>query len=363
METLIRNALVDYMKENKLFSSQQYGFLNGRSTVLQLLKVLDRWTEILDHGGAVDIIYCDFMKAFDRVPHARLIDTLHHYSIEDPVLSWIEAFLKDRKQRVIVNGRNSNWYDVLSGIPQGSVLGPILFVIYINSLPSTVEHSEVYLFADDTKIFKGIFSDKDKYDLQSDLDQMQVWSEKSLLLFHPDKCVSMRVGKSDVEFGYTMGPNKQFLRTVTHGKDIGVIIDENLNFELHLTSKINKANQIMGLIRRTYEFIDEETFLLLFKALVRPHIEYANQVWAPHLKKHITEIENVQRRATKLIPGFKELTYEQRLRRLKLPTLAYRRLRGDMIEMFKIATGKYDADVSSFINPRTNALRGHQFKL
>jgi hypothetical protein len=127
-------------------------------------------------------------------------------------------------------------------------------------------------------------------------------------------------------------------------KDIRVVIDNKLIFNQHISEKINKANSIMGVLRRTMEYMDCTTFKLLYTALVRPHLEYANQVWCPHLKKHIEAIENVQRRASKQIPGLSSLSYEDRLRKLKLPTLAYRRSRGDMIELYKILTGKYDEE-------------------
>ena len=236
----------------------------------------------------------------------------------------------------------------------------------INSLPEVVKNSEIYLFADDTKVFKGIFTQDDTTGLQKDLDAMHNWTETSLLKFHPDKCASMRIGKTQLEDSqYTMGPNKHRLKKTEVEKDIGVFIDEKLSFESHIVNKVNKANSMMGVIRRTYEYLDEKTFLLLYKALVRPHLEYANQIWAPSLKKQEIEIENVQRRATKVIPGLSELSYEERLKKLKLPTLKYRRTRGDMIEMFKILTGKYDSDVSNFItlNDSKYDTRGHQYKV
>ena len=196
METLIRDSLMDYLKRNNILSRLQFGFVSGRSTVLQLLKVMDHWTETLDKGGNVDVVYCDFLKAFDKVPHKRLIQKLKFYGVQNPVLGWIRASLSERKQRVMVNGSLSDWKEVLSGILQGSVLGPCLFVAFINSLPDSVIGSDVFLFADDTKVFKSIFTESDCDVLQDDINNMVNWTEESLLKFHPDKCVTMRVGKS-----------------------------------------------------------------------------------------------------------------------------------------------------------------------
>ena len=147
-------------------------------------------------------------------------------------------------------------------------------------------------------------------------------------------------------------------------KDIGVTIDDKLTFEKHLVDKVNKANSIVGIIRRTFEYLDKQVFRTLFTSLVRPHIEYANQVWNPYLKKHIEMIENVQRRATKQVPGLKDMSYSSRLKELGLPTLAYRRLRGDLIETYKILTGKYDSAVSNILQLcDMDSTRGHRYKL
>ena len=169
MEQLIRTHIIHYMKTNTLFSRKQYGFIRGRSTTLQLLKVMEEWTQALDLGNSIDIIYMDFKKAFDKVPHQRLIYKIRALGINEEITLWIKDYLTDRAQKVIINSKSSEWKPVTSGIPQGSVLGPLLFVIYINDLPNSII-SDIYMFADDTKIFKIITSDIDCQILQTDLN-------------------------------------------------------------------------------------------------------------------------------------------------------------------------------------------------
>ena len=188
MEQRVKDHIVNHMTRNKLFSTQ------GRSTLVQLLNVIDSRTKALDRGESVDV-YLDFMKAFDTVPHKRLIGKLNSYGIGYYTLRWIYAFLSDRLQQVNVNGTNSEWANITNGIPQGSVLGPIPFVLYINDLPENIV-SNVYMFADDTKVFKTMTSPNDQHTLQNDLDCLTSWSSKLLLRFHPDKCNLMHVGKT-----------------------------------------------------------------------------------------------------------------------------------------------------------------------
>ncbi len=206
------------MKENMLFSLCQYGFITGRSTTLQLLKVLDDWTEIRDNGGQVDVLYMDFMKTFDQVPHKRLINKLYSYGIRSNILEWIHDFLFERTHLVVVNGCFSDWAPVLSGIPQGSVLGPILFVLYINDLPD-MRKSECYLFADDTKLYNKISSQADQELPQEELDTLHRWSKIWLLNFHPDKCkvlsvCMLRNNKKDYYYKFKYGNNVHVLENV-----------------------------------------------------------------------------------------------------------------------------------------------------
>ena len=186
-----------------------------------------------------------------------------------------------------------------------------------------------------------------------------------MLKFHPDKCKQMHIGLrecSTSKHQYTLDDKE--LQISNQEKDIGVIIDSSLSFDCHIATKIQKANSILGLISRTFEYKDKKSITILYKSLVRPHLEFSNQVWAPFKKKHIISLENVQRRATRIIPGLKHLEYKERLLELSLLSLAYRRLRGDVIELFKIIKGKYDTDVTEgLLHFRTSATRGHKYKL
>ena len=353
------------MRENNLFSDKQFGFITGRSTVLQMLTVLDIWTEILDQGGELDVIYCDFMKAFDKVPHKRLLLKIKNYGICGNILSWIEDFLEGRTQKIVVNNCYSKTAPVTSGIPQGSVLGPLLFVIYINDLPDTVDtNTFIFLFADDTKVFRQIEREDDQIQLQKDLQSMYNWSAKWLLKFHPEKWVSMSIGNKATPRKYHMDGHP--LSNSDCEKDLGIYIDQDLTFSKHISMAVNKANRVMAITRRTFDYIDKDMFIQIYKGLIRPHLEYATSVWSPHLINHIEEIENVQRRATKQIPGLSSLSYPDRLRKLKLPTLAYRRVRGDMIQVYKMKcpTGGYDKSIPNFLlDSHTKHLRGNSEKL
>ncbi|CAC5375636.1 unnamed protein product [Mytilus coruscus] len=229
------------------------------------------------------------------------------------------------------------------------------------------------MFTDNTKLFREIIVDQNDQNLiQEDLNTLFDWSKTWLLKFHPDKCKVLPVSGRNTTHeppNYTM---KKYeggctnLENVESEKDIGVTIDMNLSFANHIQNQVNKANQILGLTRRSFVHLDNCTFTLLFKALVRPNLEYANSIWSPYRKADITSIETVQKRATKMLPTMRDLPYEDRSRKLKLPTLRFRRLQGDMIEVYKLLTGLYDTRVTNDLlemHNTTKTTRGHSMKL
>lgn len=370
LESIIRDHLMNHFTSNNLFSKKQFGFISGRSTVLQLLNVVDKWTQDLETGGQIDIVYTDFEKAFDKVPHQRLLSKLVSYGVHCNLIKWIEMFLCFRSYQVRINGKFSQCKAVASGIPQGSVLGPLLFVIYINDLDQFCgNNGELFLFADDAKLFKHIQSMHDSYVLNTLCQNLFSWSEKWLMKLNIDKCkvLTITLNKNLLDYKYsidTMNSGTVVLERVYCMKDLGVNIDSDLNFKDHIYEKIKKAYQMLGIINRNFSNLDRFSFLLLYKSMVRSHIEYANVVWSPYKDYLIKDLERVQKRATKMVKGLRNLSYKERLINLQLPTLKFRRIRGDMIEVFKILSGVYDMHVCPTLLRSENVrTRGNCLKL
>lgn len=345
MERVISERIISHLDHFDLISTHQYGFRKKRSCAAQLLNVIETWTDYLQDDKPIDTVYFDFEKAFDKVPHQRLLTKMRSYGIDGRLLSWIASYLSNRQQKVVVNGQLSEPVRVVSGVPQGSVLGPLLFLIFINDLPEEVTApNECRLFADDTKLFGPVESAKDCQRIQSDIDAFTEWATKWQMSFHPAKCKVLRIGGNHPDFEYTMqGTNGRVqLEIVDKEKDLGIITDSQLKFKEHISTIVSKAKQRVGMIRRGFRFIDTNVLSLLFKSMVRPILETANTVWAPSTLGECRALEGVQRNATRLVSSLRGLTYQDRLRTLKLPSLSHRRKRGDMIEVFKRVHGFYD---------------------
>ena len=354
LESIVRAHVLEHLKNNNILRDEQHGFRERRSCLTNLLEMMEYWTEILDEGDGIDVAYLDFRKAFDLVSHQHLLYKISKYGITNQTLNWIGAFLHQRTQRVVIRGETSESLPVTSGVPQGSVLGPVLFLIFINDLPLDVI-SPLSLFADDSKVFSRIVTNKNIRNnenengnamLQKDLNTITKWAETWKMEFNVDKCKIMHLGNQNPKHTYTM--NGTNLETTNEERDLGVLVDDKLGFDNHIRTIVKKANRMLGLIRIGFSCLDKEIFMNLYPVLVRPLLEYCVQVWTPYKRKYVNLLEGVQRRATKLVPELKNLQYEERLKKLGLTTLEDRRVRGDMIETYKIITGKEDVDPGKF---------------
>ena len=317
--------------------------------------------ETMDSGDRYDIVFLDFSKAFDRVPHGRLLSKVKAHGIGGKILGWIRGWLSNRQQRVQINGRKSDWGRVTSGVPQGSVLGPLLFIIYINDLETGIS-SDISKFADDTKIGRQVRNIHDVRLLQEDLDRLHDWSEKWDMQFNVNKCSIMSAGKGNWQVDYTLSGTT--LGRAYSARDLGVQVCSDLRPREQCIIARNRANKILGFIKRCVTNRTSEVILRLYLALVRPHLDYAAQFWSPYYRKDTESLEAVQRRMTKMIPGLRNLPYKDRLNRLNLHSLERRRARGDMIEVYKWVKGFNKGNIGEVIEISSqDRTRGNGYKL
>ena len=366
LEGMIRDVWIETLEERGSLSAKQFGFRKGRSCITNLLSFYSRVTDIIDQkGGWADCVYLDLKKAFDKVSHARLIWKLEQTGgIGGKLLEWMKSYLTDRKMKTVIRGASSNWAEVGSGVPQGSVLAPLMFLIYINDLPDGVS-SYMNMFADDAKIMRQVRNPEDCQKLQQDLDKLNEWSVKWSMEFNANKCHVMEMGKSihRPHARYNLGGIE--LQKSENEKDLGIIVKDNLSPEGHINKIVGEGLAMVANIRTTFTHLSESLVKKIIETILRPKLEYAQVVWAPHLKKHIRKLERVQRAATKLVPNLQDKDYQERLHVLKLPRLEDRRKRGDAIQLYKCVKqiDKIDRDdfIEMDLDGRTRG--GHELKL
>ena len=364
-EEVIKSKWCEFLEDEQILSEKQFGFRKGKSCVSNLLCFYSRVIDILqERDGWVDCVYLDLKKAFDKVPHNRLMWKLSNIGgIRGSLEEWMKNYLTDRKMRTVVRGVKSEWRRVISGVPQGSVLGPIMFLIYINDMPEGVS-SYMNMFADDAKIMRRITNMDDCNELQKDLDKINEWSKSWQMEFNAKKSCVMRMGRSKYRPYKVYQLERNILEEVSEEKDLGVTIQSDLSPEKHINRIFGKTYSMLQSIGLAFHYLDENMIRRIITTLIRPQLEYASIIWSPHLKKHIKKLERVQRLATRMIPQFKEVAYEERLNRLELSTLEERRVRGDMITLFKIVHGVDILDRENLVKMASSTyLRGHPKKI
>jgi Reverse transcriptase (RNA-dependent DNA polymerase) len=337
MEVLIKDQLLSYLCSNNLISKEQHGFISRHSTVTNLLDCIHDWTLSIRNKLPTDVVYIDFKRAFDSVVHSKLLAKLSAFGISGNLLSWISSFLTGRTQCVTIENCFSEWVDVTSGVPQGSVLGPLLFILFINDVINICDNGVcASLFADDLKLYSSIDTWSNALSLQQVLCNLEDWSKCWQLEVNISKSHVLHIGSSCSKYNNIYYYNGTALTEVDCVRDLGVLVDSSCSFDSHINSIVGKAYSRIGIIFKGFRSRDKCVLKQAYITFVRPVLEYASSVWSPYKKKHINALENVQRYFTRRVPALRDLSYLDRLASLNIETLELRRLRFDLYMYFKI---------------------------
>ena len=362
-ERIVKDKWMEHLEKNGVLTVHQYGFRKGSSCSSNLMAFYSRIIDIVqEREGWVDAIYLDLKKAFDKVPHKRLLWKIKTYGgVRGRLLDWMKDYLQGREMRTLIKNESSKWLEVTSGVPQGSVLGPVMFGIYVNDLVDGIG-SYINLFADDTKIMRRVNCIEDCRQLQEDLDRVEQWGRKWQMEFNIRKCRVVEFGKSKrrVHWDYMMEGVK--LGKLSEEVDLGVTITQGLTPDRHINKITGKATNLLRRIKMAFTYLDKDMIKKMFVTMIRPTLEYAAVVWSPHNKKNIRKLERVQRAATKMAPELKDLKYEERLKEMALTTLENRRERGDLINVYKMVNGM-DRIGEHLLKLDMRDTRGHDKKL
>ena len=341
-EKVIRRRLVSFMDEHELFNQSQHGFRSGRSCLSQLLAHFDHITRQLEEGNPVDVIYLDFSKAFDKVDIGLILRKLKSMGIGGKLGRWLHGFLLGRMQSVMVNGKRSSPIPVKSGVPQGSVLGPLLFLILIGDIDKEVSSSFVSSFADDTRVGHSVSTDQDTKQLQMDLEAVYRWALLNNMEFNSDKFEHLHYDPKPT----SSGPNPEYksntgsvIETKESVRDLGIIMNSNASFTEHISQRVDRLKSKIGWILRTFKTRDPIPMLTLWKSLVLCDHDYCSQLWSPDRVGDIQSLELLQRSFTRKIKGVHHLNYWEQLKHLKLYSLERRRERYAIIYTWRIIEG------------------------
>ena len=327
----MRKFLVSYLETNNYMTPGQHGFRALRSTLTQLMSHFDAVLRDLESGASSDTIYLDFSKAFDKVDHGKLHHKLRDLGIHGKVGKWIYAFLHNRQQKVVVEGHHSSNSTVLSGVPQGTVLGPVLFLVLIMDIAEgTSDSTRITSFADDTRASRPILGLEDIDILQQDINTIYAWAQRVNMEFNGEKFEGLRCWPHTNKFGLNHHYKDPVGEDITESdkvKDLGVLFSPDLTFKIHIQKMMKDANRLIGWILRTFRSRSVRVMMTLWRSLVQSKLDYCSQIWSPSDAGMINLLEDIQRKFTSRIIGMKDKDYWERLSELKLYSQERRRER------------------------------------
>lgn len=345
-EKIVYNQL--YVALSRYFSPSQHGFLKGRCTVSNLALLNNFVTDAMSEGFQVDVVYTDYSKAFDRIRHSILLRKLANIGIRGDLLRWFSSYIHNRSQAVVINNYISSWVTVPSGVPQGSLLGPLLFVVFVNDVGLSLRSSQLLCFADDMKIYAKITSVSDAENLQADLVRLEDYCVCSELDLNTSKCsvVTFSRKRNAIHFDYVL--KGKTLQRVSTMSDLGVVHDSKLLFDTHIDTIVTKATRALGFVMRSsQDFKDAKTLKILYCSLVRSSLEYASQIWNPRYGTYISRIERVQKKflrylCYKINQPYLSCNYLDICKRHHILPLQMRREIADISYLLKITTNLID---------------------
>lgn len=339
-----------------IVNEDQHGFIKGKSTTTNLLIFQAFILDAFATGCQVDVIYTDFSKAFDKVNHSYLFEKLFAIGIRDPMLSWLISYVTNRKQIVKVKNFTSCPFSIPSGVPQGSHLAPLLFILFINDLH--FDNSNKLLFADDVKFFRVIKSSSDSVLLQNDLNRLSIWCKRNKLMLNVDKCKVMSFSRSRYPVIHNYYLDNILLNRVVENLDLGITFSSNLTFNKHYLNISKKSSSILGFISRTCkDFTNSFTLKILYFSLVRSILEYNSIIWSPSTNTHIQSLEGIQNRFLRFvsykcnIPRQRHTPYKPLLDTLNMNSLEIRRNIIDLKFLYKVLNGFiYSSEILNYLN-------------
>ena len=368
MERCISDSITAYLNTHNLLSKTQHGFRVGSSVVTNLAESTCDWTNIIDTHQSVDVAYIDLSKAFDSVVHSKLYAKLHSIGIQGSLLQWLYNYLSFRKQSVLIDNIHSSLIPVLSGVPQGSVLGPLLFSIFINDLPLFVMEKHDFsfpplrLFADDIKVYRVVNNLHDALFLQSLLDSICSWCSINQLKINVQKCFILHLGHTNNHFIY--GFHGNFIPKSELVKDLGVYMEPNLSYSRHISIICARARSRCSLYFKYFISRDLYSMKLFFVTYVRPLLEFASPVWNPISQTLINNLESVQKFFTNKIPTCTFLPYKRRLVSLNLDSLQKRRQVADLMFAYSIINGSTNTSLYPYLTfAPPSVTRGHDLQI